>query len=64
MLVWGYTALLVLTAGFETKMIKDYDLTDIYKANDTDLQPSKILTFSGDPFHDGTQTVYYSFPCM
>jgi len=38
-----------------TKVIKEHDLTDIYKANETDLQPSKTLTFCEDPFHDGTQ---------
>jgi len=33
-------------------VIKEHD---IYKANETDLQPSKILTFYGDPLHDGTK---------
>jgi hypothetical protein len=36
-------------------VIKEHDLTGIYKTNETDLQPSKILTFFGDPFHDRTQ---------
>jgi hypothetical protein len=36
-------------------VIKEHYLNDIYKANETNLQPSKILTFCDDPFHDGTQ---------
>jgi hypothetical protein len=37
------------------KVIKEHDLYDIYEVSETDLQPSKILTFCGDPFHVGTQ---------
>ena len=47
-----YGTALSLMAGF---VIKEHDLIDIYKANGTDLQPSKILTFYGDPLHDGTR---------
>jgi hypothetical protein len=40
--------------------IKDYDLCDIYKGDETglffNLQHSKCLTFCGDPWHGGTKS--------